>query len=139
MEIWKPLLRIPGYDISNLGKVRSSRQKKTKLLKIANNSTGYELVCLSRNGVRETNYIHRLVAEVFIPTVLDKNLSEVNHKDKNRKNNCVDNLEWTNYSNNQKHKLDPVRYTLYQELNALTELLTNDKLKTLIAYFQSNK
>lgn len=139
MEIWKPLLRIPGYDISNQGKVRSSRQKKPKLLKIASNSTGYELVCLSHNGIRETNYIHRLVAEVFIPTGLDKNLAEVNHKDKNRKNNCVTNLEWTNYSNNQKHKLDPIRYGLYQELNSLTELLTNDELKRLITHFQANK
>lgn len=139
MEIWKSLARIPGYDISSIGRVRSSKQKKPKLLKIASNNAGYDLVCLSYNGIRETNYIHRLVAEAFIPTRLDKKLTEVNHKDKNRKNNNVNNLEWSNDSTNQHYKLEPVRYSLHQKINALTDLMTNEQLETLIAYIHANK
>lgn len=137
MEIWKQLPRIPGYEISSTGRVRSSKRKNLKLLKIATNNVGYNLVCLSYNGVRETCYIHRLVAEVFIPTGLDKNVAEVNHKDKNRKNNQVENLEWTNYSDNQKHKLDPIRYFLHQKLNALTDLMTIEQLEQFVNHSYS--
>ena len=139
MEYWKELARYSGYEISSIGRVRSSKRSPTKFLKIATNNVGYNLVCLSQNGIKETGYIHRLVAETFIPTGLDKKLAEVNHKDKNRKNNQIENLEWTNYADNQKHKLDPVRYLLHQKLNALTEMMTIDQLETFISYGYSNK
>jgi hypothetical protein len=134
MEIWKSLERMPGYEISSYGKVKSLKGKKPKLLKIATNNVGYNLVCLMNNKIRCTSYIHRLVAEAFIPTGLDKNIAEVNHKDKNPKNNHVDNLEWTNYSQNRKHKLDSTRYFLYQQLDAMCDQLNNQQLELLINY-----
>ena len=44
MEIWKPVTKIPGYEVSNIGRVRSLKQKLPKLLKVATNNVGYDLV-----------------------------------------------------------------------------------------------
>lgn len=57
---------------------------------------GYERVCLFNDGKRYEYRVHRLIAETFIDNPDD--LPQVNHKDFNRSNNCLDNLEWcTNY------------------------------------------
>lgn len=66
-----------------------------------NPKTGYLTVGLSRNGKAKHFYVHRLVAEAFIPNPHD--LPEVNHKDLNKTNNTVDNLEWSTHSGNKKH------------------------------------
>ena len=101
-EIWKD---IPGYDgiyqVSNLGRVKSiprvvqfgNRERITqeKFLKPCNNGSGYYYVSLGA-GVENRRYIHRLVAEAFIPN--PDNLPEVNHIDENPVNNSVYNLEW---------------------------------------------
>ena len=108
MEEWKTLERIPKYEVSNYGKIRSTKNGKIKLLKVCVNNWGYELVCLSDGKKRYTSYIHRLVAEVFIPTT-NKALV-VNHKDKNRKNNTVNNLEWTTVMENMWHRDDTEKY-----------------------------
>jgi hypothetical protein len=89
-EIWKD---IKGYEklywISNLGRVKSKR----KILKpCVNKRTGYIYVCLTKNNKGKDMVIHRLVAQVFIPN--PNNLPQVNHKDENKNNNCVNNLEW---------------------------------------------
>lgn len=63
-----------------------------KVLTPADNGKGYLAVHFGKNGRQAIAYLHRLIAECFIPN--PNGLSEVNHKDKNPKNNCVDNLEW---------------------------------------------
>jgi len=108
MEEWKTLERIPKYEVSNYGKIKSTKNGKVKLLKVCVNNWGYELVCLSDGKKRYTSYIHRLVAEVFIPTT-NKALV-VNHKDKNKKNNTVNNLEWTTVMENMWHRDDTEKY-----------------------------
>lgn len=62
---------------------------------------GYERVTLRDDGKRSSRYVHRLVAEAFIPNPLNKPC--INHKDGNKSNNSVDNLEWVTYSENMKH------------------------------------
>lgn len=63
---------------------------------------GYPVVCLtSIDGVSETHYVHRIVAEAFLPNPLG--LPQVNHKDGNKENNKVSNLEWVSASDNMKH------------------------------------
>ena len=53
---------------------------------------GYYYVCLSKNGIVKSYYVHRLVAQAFLPN--PNNYKEVNHKDENKTNNVVTNLEW---------------------------------------------
>jgi hypothetical protein len=72
---------------------------------------GYVLYCLADNKKKYTSYAHRLVAEVFLPSPkFDQ--KEVNHKDKNRQNNIVENLEWTSPSENHFHRDNPKLYEL---------------------------
>ena len=92
-EIWR---QIEGYNnryfISNFGNVKSTYANKERILKPFPNKCGYLMVDLRSHGSRTSISVHRLVAQTFIPN--PDNLPEVNHKDENKKNNCVDNLEW---------------------------------------------
>lgn len=112
-ELWKD---IPGfendYQVSNLGRVKSkdriilvcdttlyNRHLKSKILK-QGLTKGYPSVSLHIEKKIKIVYVHRLVALAFIPNPY--NLPQINHKDENPKNNCVDNLEWcdSKYNNN---------------------------------------
>lgn len=97
-EIWKDIEGYEGlYKISNFGRVWSVRRG---IYRITNPILGYPCVVFSVDGIQKTFQVHRLVAEAFIPNPLD--LPQVNHKDENPLNNCVDNLEWCTceYNNN---------------------------------------
>lgn len=130
MEEWKTLERIPKYEVSNYGKIRSTKNGKTKLLKVCVNNWGYELVCLSDGKKRHTSYIHRLVAEVFIPTT-NKALV-VNHKDKNRKNNTVNNLEWTTVMENMWHRDDTEKYLKTSQILEMCKSMSILQLEKLL-------
>ena len=134
MEVWKTLERIPNYEVSSYGKVRSIKKGKNRLLKVCTNNHGYELVCLSDGKKRYTSYIHRLVAEVFIPTV-NKALV-VNHKDKNKKNNKVDNLEWTTVMENVWHRDDTERYLKASQVVEMAKNMSVEQLDKFIAQGQ---
>ena len=132
MEIWKPLSRLPGYEVSNKGRVRSLKSGKPKLMTLVDNKKGYLLCCLIHDKKRYTCYAHRLVAEAFIPTQFNIEQMEVNHKDKNRKNNCLENLEWVTPMDNHLHRDDTERYDLLKDhLTLLSHLNIND-LKSFI-------
>ena len=82
------------YQVSNLGEIKSlsnSQNRKEKRLR-KNINNGYYCVYLYKNNKKKSFTIHRLVAITFIPN--PDNFSQVNHKDKNKLNNCADNLEW---------------------------------------------
>lgn len=90
-EIWKEILGYEGlYEVSNLGKVRN--MKTGRILKPRKNTRGYLYLNLYKKGTRKTAKVHRLVSQAFLPNLT--NLPQVNHKDENKTNNCVDNLEW---------------------------------------------
>ena len=90
-EVWKDIAGYEGYyQVSNLGKVRNI--KFNRELKACFDSYGYLLVVLSKCGKHRTRTVHRLVAETFIPN--EDNLPTVNHKDEDKTNNFVKNLEW---------------------------------------------
>ena len=99
-EIWKDIDGYEGlYQVSNLGRVKSfnyNRTGKEMNLKPVNtcNGFGYLYVNLNKNGKTRLFYIHRLVAKAFLENPDHK--SDVNHKDENKTNNCVENLEWWN-------------------------------------------
>lgn len=96
-EIWKAIEGYEGYEISNLGKVKSmnySRTDKEKIMKPCKNNYGYLVVYLYRNRKRKLFYVHRLVAAAFIQN--PKGFEQVNHIDENKSNNAVENLEFCN-------------------------------------------
>lgn len=102
-EIWKDIEGYEGlYQVSSLGRVRRVKSLKIgKILKPCKNLKGYCIVVLSKNGKHKTLTIHRLVAQTFIPNP-DK-LPCVNHKDEDKTNNRVENLEWCTYEYNNNY------------------------------------
>lgn len=105
-ESWKQVEGFNGrYEVSNTGKIRSinyRRSGSTKELKILVDRYGYPCVSLPMpNNKRKHFTIHRLVASAFIPNPEGK--PEVNHKDGDKFNNHVSNLEWVTMQENQRH------------------------------------
>lgn len=112
-EIWKDIKDYEDYyQVSNMGRVRSlprwiyySDGRKYfydgVLLKQKHDHSGYCQVELTINSKLKTCKVHRLVAEAFIPN--PNNLPQINHKDEDKDNNCVDNLEWCDSDYNSKY------------------------------------
>ena len=103
-EIWRPVVGYEGlYEISSYGRVRSLDRyvkysngqihlHKGRILSSGKDINGYLMCNLYLNKNMKKVSIHRLVAQAFLPNI--DNLPEVNHKDENKTNNRVDNLEW---------------------------------------------
>ena len=110
-EIWKDIKGYEGYyQVSNFGRIKNVRRGTLK--KPQNNGRGYRYVQLKLNGSYHNFYIHRLVPQAFLPN--PDNLPEINHKDEDKSNNCVDNLEWcsSKYNANFGNRNNLVRKTL---------------------------
>lgn len=97
-EIWKDIKGYEGlYQVSNLDRVKRlnyNQTDKERIMKPIKHSSGYLQIILFKNGKMKHMYVHRLVALHFIPN------PEVNHKDENKLNNHVSNLEWCTHSYN---------------------------------------
>lgn len=102
MEEWKTIAEASNYEISNLGNVRNVNTKK--ILKGRISKSGYYQVSVKIDATQNfcNRYIHRLVALYWIDN--PENKREVNHKDGNKLNNMLENLEWVTSSENQKHR-----------------------------------
>lgn len=126
--IWRDIKGYEGiYQISNYGEVMrlmsydsKGHLRNSRILKQQKNKYGYLQIGLHKNGKEKKYLIHRLVAETFIENPY--NHPEVNHKDENKKNNSVSNLEWcnriynVNYGNAQ-FKRVTTRYRERKEMN----------------------
>ena len=107
-EIWNKIDGYDNYQVSNFGRVKSlnfRRTKKSAILKNTNQSVGYLVVSLGKDGKLNHFLVHRLVASSFLKN--NQNLKEVNHKNGNKKDNNLQNLEWISSSNNKNHAHKP--------------------------------
>ena len=114
-EEWRPILGAPDYEVSSLGQVRSYKRwgggmyrasetvDTPRLLrpKLGKRGKGYLSVALAVQGRKKHLRVNRLVALAFLPN--PDNLPEVGHRDNNKLNNRVDNLEWTTQVDNTLH------------------------------------
>ena len=130
MEIWKDIDWIKGfedrYQVSNYGRVKSLerdvcysngvvRHLPEKIMANRIGTDGYINVQLSANNLHKTICVHILVATAFIQN--PNNYKEVNHIDYNRKNNFVENLEWTTHFDNVQHSVTAGHYKHYGKDN----------------------
>ena len=95
-EVWKNISEFPNYQVSSLGRVRNITTRK--VLKGVDNGMGYLQVIIFKAGKGYTRKIHRLVAESFLEN--PENLPEINHRDEDKANNAVSNLEWCSHEYN---------------------------------------
>lgn len=112
MEVWRSIKGFEGfYEVSNLGRVRTiphysnykgnlERHIKGRIKKLSLDKNGYFVVSLYKGKKMKLCKVHRLVAEAFIEN--NAGLPQVNHKDEQKTNNAVSNLEWCDakYNNN---------------------------------------
>ena len=139
IEIWKPVVGYEGlYEVSSFGRVRSSNyQNKNKILKYDFVRSGYLRVTLCKNGKTKHYLVHRLVAIAFLSN--PENLPQVNHRDEDKQNNHVDNLEWcsakynTNYgTRTQKTSKSVLQFTKTGEL--IAEYPSTHEIERLYGY-----
>ena len=161
-EIWKDIEGFPNYQISDLGRIKVKEYSKNnrtfneKLLKPQTNKrSGYVQIMLTdENNQRKLKYLHRLVANAFLPK--DDNITTVIHKDGDKANNKASNLEYGKPNTRHKTEVDRKRfkYLIKQKLlngaiiavyNGFDELIKNGYKKVSIVaasncnYINGNK
>lgn len=109
-EIWRDIKDYPNYMVSNLGRVKSVNYRRTgeeQILRQIKITNGYLQVGLYKNGNFKPHYVHRLVAEAFIPN--PDNKSEIDHINANKTDNQVCNLQWCSHKENINNPLTIVK------------------------------
>lgn len=120
-ELWRPISGLEdNYEVSNLGRVRRIKSGcgtyEGRILNFIENGKGYVIAPMTLNSKKYRRYVHRLVADAFIPNPDGK--PEVNHIDGNKRNNCVDNLEWVTRSENCAHACRTGLFDMSRVINA---------------------
>ena len=105
MELWRPIVGTKGFiEVSSEGRVRSLLTGKPRLLKTQPDPKGYHRIRVTIEREKQGYKVHREVAKAFIPN--PDGLPQVNHKDGNKNNNAVENLEWITNANNAHHAIE---------------------------------
>lgn len=121
----KQIPNFPNYTITKDGVVTGKQVKKQTLGK-----NGYRYVTLYSNNTSKKLYIHRLIAELYIPNTEYKRT--VNHINGNKQDNCLTNLEWNTDSENIKHAYD-------NGLNPSNSKVTDDIRKVMYLRFMNGE
>lgn len=109
--MWKQIEGASRYYVNESGEIKSVVGKEEKILKPYHANNNCLMVNIFYdNKTHRYRTIHRLVAEAFIPN--PNNYPQVNHKDENRKNNCVDNLEWCTPKYNSNYGIGHAKQTI---------------------------
>ena len=120
-ERWKPIFGYDGmYEVSDLGRVRSLKYGKTRVLRTSKNNSGYLLVDLCKDGKRHRFLVHRLVAQAFVPND-DESKTQINHRNEDKTENKVSNIEWCSAQYNN----------TYNDLHLRKKNVKRHKLKDL--------
>lgn len=106
-EIWKTIEDYPNYMVSNMGRVKSLCYGKEKIMKLCTGKGGYLTVTLIKDKKINTNRVHRIVAEAFIPN--PENKPCVDHINTYRTDNRVENLRWVTHKENQNNPLTKIK------------------------------
>lgn len=101
MELFKDIKDFEQYQISTMGRVWSKNKNKIMQVGKHKSNSGYIQIMLYKDGKYHWKYIHRMVAETFLPN--PQGFRTVNHKDGNKFNNCISNLEWASDEQQQRH------------------------------------
>lgn len=105
METWKPIANTNGLvEVSNMGRVRSLLSGTPKILKTQVDNKGYHRIRVAIERDKRSYKVHREVARAFLEN--PRNLPQVNHKDGDKNNNSVDNLEWITNKDNAHHAIE---------------------------------
>ena len=125
-EIWKPVLQLPRYQVSNLGRIKGIDGRILKS-SVKGRARVYLGLILVDKGIQYARYIHRLVAISHCPN--PNNLPEVNHINCNRLDNRSENLEWVSRQQNMDHAVKH-RLVPHGE-NQRSAKLTNDQVREM--------
>ena len=142
-EEWKPVKGYEGlYEVSNMGKVKSlnyNRTGKEGIMEPHVNGYGYLRVKLCKDGKKKWYMINRLVAQAFISN--PDNLPEVNHKDEDKTNNCVENLEWCSklYNANYGTRNKRISEKMTNNSKLSKPVISINKVSGLIVEFPSTR
>lgn len=109
MEEWKRIEKFPDYEVSNEGRIKSYKRKEPAILSPGRYSNGYLFVKLFGKIEKKSCLVHRLVLETFYP-VENMEFLQVNHKDCDRANNKLENLEWVTPQENRDYR-ESVKHT----------------------------
>ena len=101
-EIWKPIEGYEEYEISSCGNVRSNKHGVVKPRKLNTNHKGYLVFGVCKNGIEKKLSVARCVGIAFIPNPDVK--PQIDHINRNKKDNRVENLRWVSFSENQINK-----------------------------------
>lgn len=125
-EEWKDIKGYEGlYQVSDMGRVKSFKKEKGYILKT--NGRPYPGVFLYKDSTRKRVNVHILVAEAFLDKVEGKN--QINHKDANKTNNMLSNLEWSTQRENIHHAINLGLFTV-AENNGMSKF-SNDEVRTI--------
>lgn len=129
MEEWRDIGGFEGrYQISSKGRVRSLARKIAGcvprdsveiVMQQYEHNTGYRVIYLKTPMQRKKAFVHRLVGKAFLPNPEDKPI--VNHKDRDRTNNDLSNIEWVTEEENRQHWMDDEREKRRQKKEAQNE------------------
>lgn len=129
IEHWKPIKGFSGYQVSDHGRIKSLKFGKERILKPWVVGAGYLQVSLWNEGTEQKKLVHRLVLEAFMGNPEEK--QECNHKNGNKTDNYLGNLEWKSHSENMRHADETGLWNIKGEKNSQAKLTENEVLEIL--------